>query len=65
LRQRSLDSIIEMARWHDLQHALPAFILAGRIAGLDDKTIQNAWINGNREPVLEKALHPNKKIKIG
>lgn len=64
LRQRSLDSIVEMARWHDLQHALPAFILAGRLAGLDEKQIQDAWVSGNREPVLEKALHPNKKIKV-
>ena len=65
LRQRALDSVIEMARWHDLEHALPAFILAGRLAGLDEKQIQDAWVAGNREPVIEKALHPNKKIKIG
>jgi uncharacterized membrane protein len=64
LRQRSLDSVIEMARWHDLKHALPAFILAGRLAGLNEKQIQDAWILGNREPVLEKALHPNKKVKL-
>jgi hypothetical protein len=64
LRQRALDSVIEMARWHDLQHALPGFILAGRLAGLDEKQIQNAWLAGNREPVLEKALHPGKKSKV-
>lgn len=65
LRQRSLESVIEMARWHDLKHALPAFILAGRLAGLNEKQIQNAWVTGDREPVLEKALHPNRKIKLG
>jgi hypothetical protein len=64
LRQRSLDSVLEMARWHNLEHALPAFILAGRLAGLTEKQIQDAWVSGNREPVLEKALHPNKKIKL-
>ncbi len=63
LRQRSLDSVLEMARWHDLQHALPAFILAGRLAGLSEEQIRQFWIAGNRQPVLEKALHPNKKIK--
>jgi hypothetical protein len=47
---------MEMARWHDLEHALPAFILAGRLAGLDDKAIQEAWVSGNRDPVLKKAL---------
>ncbi len=56
LGERALPSIIEMARWHDLQHALPAFILAGRLAGLDEKTIEQDWINGNREVVLKKAL---------
>jgi hypothetical protein len=65
LRERALDSVIEMARWHDLQHALPGFILAGRLAGLNGKQIQAAWVSGDRDPVLEKALHPNKKIKLG
>lgn len=56
LRERALPSIIEMARWHDLEHALPAFILAGRLAGLDEKTIQQDWVGGEHEEVLKKAL---------
>jgi len=56
IRERALPSVMEMARWHDLEHALPAFILAGRLAGLDDKAIQEAWVTGNRDPVLKKAL---------
>lgn len=56
LRERALPSIIEMARWHDLEHALPAFILAGRLAGLDEKAIQQDWISGDRAEVLKKAL---------
>ncbi len=63
LRDRALPSVIEMARWHDLQHALPAFILAGRLAGLGEKEIQDAWVSGDREPVLQEALHPNKKTR--
>lgn len=61
IRERALRSVIEMARWHDLEHALPAFILAGRLAGLDEKAIQAAWVSGNREPVLKKALKSNTK----
>lgn len=57
IRERALPSVIEMARWHDLNHALPAFILAGRVAGLDEKQIQAAWVGENREDVL-KALNP-------
>jgi hypothetical protein len=56
LRERALPAVIEMARWHDLNHALPAFILAGRLAGLDEKTIQAAWVGEDREPVLKQAL---------
>jgi hypothetical protein len=61
IRERALLSVIEMARWHDLQHALPAFILAGRLAGLHENEIQAAWLSGDRESVLNQALHPNKK----
>jgi len=59
IRQRALPSVVEMARWHDLDHALPAFILAGRIAGLDEKQIQAAWLSEDREDVLKKALNSN------
>jgi hypothetical protein len=61
LRTRALYSVIEMARWHDLSHALPGFILAGRLAGMDEKDIQAAWLNGQREPVLQRAEFPNRK----
>lgn len=61
LRERALPSVVEMARWHDLQHALPAFILAGRLAGLDEAAINTAWVSGDHEAVLSKALNPNGK----
>jgi len=34
LRDRALPSLVEMARWQYLQHALPAYILLGRAAGM-------------------------------
>lgn len=61
IRNRALASVVEMARWHDLRHALPAFILAGRLAGLDEQEIETAWLSGDRKTVLEDALHPSKK----
>ncbi len=57
IRDRALTSVVEMARWHDLEHALPPFILAGRIAGLDENAIKQAWLSGDREPVLKQALN--------
>jgi hypothetical protein len=56
LRERALPAVLEMARWHDLAHALPAFILAGRVAGLDEQQIKRAWVAEDREKILEQAL---------
>lgn len=61
IRERALPSVIEMARWHDLQHALPGFLLAGRLAGMSDEQIQNAWDSGDRDQVLKLAAKPIKK----
>ncbi len=61
LKSRALPSVIEMARWHDLKHALPSFILAGRLAGLDDKQIKQAWLSENRETVIKAAIGTDKK----
>lgn len=63
LRDRALLSIVEMAQWRNLQHALPAFILAGRIAGLDEKEIQDAWVSGDHMAVLKQAVNLNRKTR--
>lgn len=54
LRERALDSVVEMAQWKHLRHALPAFLLAGRLAGLSEQEIEQAWSRGDREAVLGK-----------
>lgn len=54
LRDRALYSLLEMARWKTLEHALPAFVLAGRIAGSSDQEIQDAWTRGDREAILSQ-----------
>lgn len=54
LRERALNSVVDMAQWQDLEHALPGFILAGRLAGLSEKDIQNSWVSGDRESVLKE-----------
>jgi hypothetical protein len=63
LRDRALSSLIEMARWKTLAHALPAYILVGRVAALTDQQIQDAWANGNRESVIEQATASAAKKK--
>jgi hypothetical protein len=54
IRRRALDSVLEMARWKSLRYALPAFLLAGRLAGVADAEVQRAWSEGRREEVLAK-----------
>ncbi len=61
LRQKSLPTLIEMARWHSAGHAMMAFQLVGRIAGLTDKEIFNAWDKGEREAVIKRALQSRSK----
>ncbi len=64
LRTRALPSVIEMARWHDLKHALPSFILAGRLAGMDEAQIKQAWVSEDRESVLLAAEGGRKHSKV-
>ncbi len=61
LRQRALPALAEMSRWKTLEHALPAFILTGRVAGLSEQQIQDAWTRGDRESVIAAAVNPDKK----
>lgn len=55
IRERALASVIEMARWKTPGEALPAFLLAGRLAGMAYLDILQQWANGDREAVLAKA----------
>ncbi len=55
IRDRALPSLVEMARWHQLEHALPAYILLGRLAGLPEQEIQDSWSKGDRERVIAAA----------
>lgn len=60
LRERALPSLAEMARWKQLAHALPAYILLGRVAGFTEKDIQDAWSRGDRESIIQAALKKKK-----
>jgi hypothetical protein len=64
IRERAINSVAEMSRWHDLEHALPPFILVGRLAGLSEEEIQAAWVSGDRETVIKKALAGDKKPSL-
>jgi hypothetical protein len=49
-----------MARWKTLSHALPPYLLLGRIAGLPEEEVHAAWTRGDREWVIAKAAAKKK-----
>lgn len=61
IRERALPSLIEMARWKTLPHALPAFLLLGRVAGLTDEQVQEAWTRGDRDSVISQVTSKKRK----
>jgi hypothetical protein len=61
LRERALPALVEMAQWNSLAHALPAFILLGRIAGLSEQQIHQAWEKGDRQQVILQLLQPPRR----
>jgi hypothetical protein len=63
IRERALPAIVEMARWQTLDHALPAFVLAGRINGLSENEIKAAWLHEDRESVLSNLTDKKHKKK--
>jgi HEAT repeat protein len=63
LRERALPALAEMARWKTLDYALPAFLLLGRVAAMNEADIQNQWRTGDREAVIRKATEPAPRTK--
>jgi hypothetical protein len=61
LRERSFSSLVEMARWKHLPHALPPYILLGRVAGIPEKELQDAWGRNQREVIIKRAVASGKR----
>ncbi len=56
LRERSLPTLAEMARWQCEGHATMAYLLLGRAAGLPESETLDAWQAGKRESVIVRAI---------
>ena len=63
IRERTAPQLVQMARWKHLPHALPAFILLGRLAGMEETAIQDAWSKGERARVIDAAEKRGKPAK--
>jgi hypothetical protein len=49
-------SLADMARWHSRNHALPAFLILGRMAGFADAELLRRWQANDSEAVIGAAL---------
>lgn len=56
LKARALPALVEMARWKSQGHALPSFVILGRIAGLSEDAIYAVWARGDRQSVIDAAM---------
>jgi hypothetical protein len=56
LKERALDSLVDMARWRSPEHALGGFILLARTAGWEEKRIQDTWAAGTHVPAIDEIL---------
>jgi hypothetical protein len=56
IRERALQSVIDMARWKHLPHALPSYIILGRLLGMEEEEIQEAWSSDARLDLVDRAL---------
>jgi hypothetical protein len=43
-----------MARWRNLEYVLPAYMLLGRMAGIGEPELEQAWASGDREKKLQE-----------
>ena len=60
LKERGVPALVEMSLWKHLPHALPAYILLGRIADLSEQEIRDSWSANQREEMVKKM---RKKLK--
>jgi hypothetical protein len=54
LRTEALDSILEMARWRNLGHAEAALTILGRMAGIDEESLNKLISAGQTAAILAK-----------
>ena len=60
IRSQALPSLLEMASWKNLGHALYPLMILGRIGGLPDDEIQKNLERGNRDSIIAAVTKPTK-----
>ena len=58
LRAEALDSLLEMARWRNLGHAAAALSILGRIAGIDEASLEKLIEAGHVDTIVSEFARP-------
>lgn len=61
IRDTGYDSLLQMAQWKHLEHALPPYLLLCRISGVSDDEAQAAWGAGERDRVVARIQKSTRK----
>jgi hypothetical protein len=62
LLHKALPSLVEMASWKSSGHAYAPFFLLGRVAGVREAEIHEAWERGDRKGFIESAAERARTI---
>jgi HEAT repeats len=65
IRTSALPELTEMARWKHPPHALPAFILLGRVGGISEDELQRAWSKGEGKNIIDRVSSGKKQEPPG
>jgi hypothetical protein len=52
IKERALPALFDMARWRYLPHALPAFLLLGRLTGQEEVDLMRLWVQDRNKALL-------------
>lgn len=55
LRAQALPALVDIARWRSAGHAYAGFMILGRVEGMQDDALEQAWKHGDRSAVLDSA----------
>lgn len=61
IRERAFDSLVQMAQWKFLPHALPPYLLLCRVGGIPDQEAHAEWSAGNRDKIIARIRKESRK----
>jgi hypothetical protein len=63
LKKQALKPLLQMSQWRSKSHAFLAYIVLGRVVGVEDEEIFRSWQEGRQHVVLNAAGQEQKRTK--